>query len=180
MNPLRTINIKGKPYVEVVERLKAFRENFPDYALTTEVVQLTPDYVVLNAIITDPNGRIVASGLAQEDRTSSMINKTSYVENCESSAWGRALGNFGIGLQTAIATADEMAMAIAKQQAGINLQPVRQVYDDLLAEYDLLLSQLPEAYQKNLQSNPNWELQKIKNGITYLKTQLSQLNPNNQ
>ena len=81
---LKTINIKGKPYVEVVERLRVFRENFADHCLTTEVVQLTPDFVVLNAVITDPTGRVVATGLAQEDRTSSNINKTSYVENCES------------------------------------------------------------------------------------------------
>ena len=176
MTNLKTINIKGKPYVEVVERIKYFREHFADHCLTTEVVQLTPDFVVLNAIITDPNGRVVATGLAQEDRTSSMINKTSYVENCESSAWGRALGNFGIGLQTAIATADEMQMALAKQQAGINLQPTQQVMDNLFAEYNSLLAQLPDSFQKNLQSNPNWTLAKIQNGIIYLKQQLNNLN----
>ena len=96
MHQFKTTNIKGKPYVEVAERLKYFRANFAEYALTTEVVQLTPDFCVLNAIITDTSGRIVASGMAQEDRTSSAINKTSYVENCETSAWGRALANLPI------------------------------------------------------------------------------------
>ena len=62
-------------------------------------------------------GDIVATGHAQEDKASSNINKTSYVENCETSAVGRALGFLGIGIETSIATADEVAMAIAKQEA---------------------------------------------------------------
>ena len=58
---------------------------------------------------------IVAQGMAQEDRTSSMINKTSYVENCETSAVGRCLGFLGIGVEDSIASAEEVEMAIAKQ-----------------------------------------------------------------
>ncbi|NBW22632.1 MAG: hypothetical protein EBR82_83275, partial [Caulobacteraceae bacterium] len=73
----------------------------------------------------------------------------------------------------AIATADEMQMALAKQQAGINLQPTQQVMDNLFAEYNSLLAQLPDSFQKNLQSNPNWTLSKIQNGIIYLKQQLN-------
>ena len=56
-----------------------------------------------------------ASGHAEERRGSSFINKTSYVENCETSAWGRALGNFGIGLDTSVASYDEVANAIKNQ-----------------------------------------------------------------
>ena len=62
-------------------------------------------------------GETIAQGMAQEDRTSSRINQTSYVENCETSAVGRALGFLGIGIETSIATADEVDMAIAKQDA---------------------------------------------------------------
>ena len=47
----------------------------------------------------------------------SFINKTSYVENCETSAWGRALANFGIGLGTSVASADEVANAIENQKS---------------------------------------------------------------
>jgi hypothetical protein len=53
--------------------------------------------------------------MAQEDKSSSRINQTSYVENCETSAVGRALGFLGIGIETSIATADEVGMAIAKE-----------------------------------------------------------------
>ena len=60
-------------------------------------------------------GRVLANGLAEEFKGSTFINKTSYVENCETSAWGRALGNLGIGLETSVASADEMQNAIANQ-----------------------------------------------------------------
>ena len=56
-----------------------------------------------------------ATGFAQEDKSSSYINKTSYVENCETSAWGRALANLGIGIDTSIASSNEVAIAIGKQ-----------------------------------------------------------------
>lgn len=113
---MKTVNIKGKEYVEVNERLKEFRNNFKDYSLTTEIIELTPDYCVLKAVITDEKGIIRATGLAQESRDSSYINKTSYIENCETSAWGRALGNFGIGIDSAICTADELLMALNAQK----------------------------------------------------------------
>ena len=112
---MKTVNIKGKEYVEVNERLKEFRNNFKDYSLTTEIIELTPEYCVLKAVITDDKGVIRATGLAQETRESSYINKTSYVENCETSAWGRALGNFGIGIDSAICSADELIIALDAQ-----------------------------------------------------------------
>lgn len=117
---MKTVNIKGKEYVEVNERLKEFRNNFKDYSLTTEVVELTPEYCVLKAVITDDKGIIRATGLAQESRESSFINKTSYVENCETSAWGRALGNFGIGIDSAICSADELIIALDAQSQQKN------------------------------------------------------------
>ena len=116
MNELKTIEIKGKPYVMVNERIKAFRQDYPNLALVSEIVHLDPDSCVIKASVIDENGRVLATGFAQEDKTSSMINKTSYVENCETSAWGRALGNLGIGIDVSIASAEEMQIAVAKQE----------------------------------------------------------------
>ena len=112
---MKTVNIKGKNYVMVNERIKHFRENFKDWSLTSELVSLTDDSCVIKAIVSDENGRVMATGFAQENRESSMINKTSFVENCETSAWGRALGNLGIGIDDSIASAEEVDMAIKKQ-----------------------------------------------------------------
>ena len=114
---MKTINIKGKPYVMVNDRIKTFRESdqYKDWSLISEIVELKDDSCVIKAIIMDDKGVIRATGLAQEDKMSSLINKTSFVENCETSAWGRALGNLGIGIDDSIASAEEVSIAIAKQ-----------------------------------------------------------------
>ncbi len=112
---MKSIDIKGKKYVTVNERLLYFRENFKGYTLTSNIYELTEDRVVMEAVITDPNDRIVATGYAYEDKDSTFINKTSFIENCETSAWGRALANFGIGIEESVASADEVVTAIAQQ-----------------------------------------------------------------
>lgn len=114
---MKTIDIKGKKYVQVNERLKWFRENVDGYGLITEIIQLDENSCTMQAKIVSKDGFVVAMGTAHEERDdkASMVNKTSYVENCETSAWGRALGNFGIGIDESIATADEVLRAIAKQ-----------------------------------------------------------------
>ena len=109
---MKTVNIKGKNYVEVNERLKYFREHFKGYSLLTDIVELSEERVVIKAKIISEEGVEVANGLAYELAGSSFINKTSYIENCETSAWGRALANFGIGLDNSVASADEVSQAI--------------------------------------------------------------------
>jgi len=118
MHQFKTTNIRGKQYVEVNQRLLYFR-TCPDYtgfSLETEIVNLSDESVTMKAIVKDPQGRIIATGYAQEDRSASPINKTSYVENCETSAWGRCMANLGLGLDTAIASAEEVQNAINAQE----------------------------------------------------------------
>lgn len=113
----KTTNIKGKQYVEVNERIKYFRSH-PDYAgwsMSSEIVAMDAESCVIRAEIRDDQWTLRATGFAQEDKSSSYINKTSYVENCETSAWGRALASLGIGIDTSIASSNEVSMAIAKQ-----------------------------------------------------------------
>lgn len=121
---MEAIVIKGKKYVMVNERLKAFREEHKEWSLISDVVSLTEEICVIKASILDENGRVIATGLAQEDRQSSMINNTSYVENCETSAWGRALANLGYGIDTSVASANEVAMAIEKQELNETLDVI--------------------------------------------------------
>lgn len=116
----KTTNIKGKEYVEVNERIKFFRldEQYQGYCLESELVHLTNETVCVKAVIKDASDRIVATGLAYEEKGASRINSTSYVENCETSAWGRALANLGIGIDTSIASSMEVANAIANQKSS--------------------------------------------------------------
>ena len=113
---MKTINIKGKDYITVNERLKEFRNTFKDYSLTTEIIELGQDNCTMKATITDDKGVVRATGFAREVIAKSPINKFAFVENCETSAIGRALGNFGIGIDTAICTADELLMKMAQEQ----------------------------------------------------------------
>jgi hypothetical protein len=114
---LKTTNIKGKEYVQVNERIIALRKlpEYRGYSIETEMVAIDSDMCVMKATIRNASGAVAATGFAQEDRSASMINKTSYVENCETSAVGRALGFLGIGVESSIATAEEVSLAIAKQ-----------------------------------------------------------------
>lgn len=112
---LPVINIKGKNYVMVKDRVKAFREHFPDFAIITEIISLTDESVTIKATIEDSDGRKIATGHAQELKSASNINKTSYVENCETSAIGRAIGLMGIGIDDSFGSADEVANAMMNQ-----------------------------------------------------------------
>jgi hypothetical protein len=113
---MKTVDIKGREYVMVNERIKFFRDNYRGYALLSEIVDLTDDRCVIKATILNPEGAPVANGIAYENQGSTFINKTSYIENCETSAWGRALGNMGIGVDASIASAEEVQNAIANQK----------------------------------------------------------------
>ena len=118
MCKLKTVNIKGKEYVEVNERLKAFRTlpEYKGYSLETEIHSLENGVITMKATIKDADGNVKATGYAQEKESSSFINKTSFVENCETSAWGRALRNLGIGIDTSVASAEEVKNAIENQK----------------------------------------------------------------
>jgi|TARA_R100001530_G_scaffold134774_1_gene110335 hypothetical protein len=115
MVKLKTINIKGKNYVTVNERIKYFREHFTGYSLTSEITHINESGVIIKAELRDPEGNVLATGIGHEKQGSSFINKTSFIENCETSAWGRCLGNFGIGIDESVASADEVANAIKNQ-----------------------------------------------------------------
>ena len=108
----KTGNVKTTQYAMVTERIKGFRNICPDGSITTEIISLVDGVVTMKATITDETGKVIATGLAQEKETSSFINKTSFIENCETSAVGRALGFAGIGVDGSMASAEEVANAI--------------------------------------------------------------------
>lgn len=174
---MKTINIKGKPYVMVNERIKEFREKYEGWSLVTELVSCDENSCIMKASVIDDAGNIVATGFAQEDRASSTINKTSYVENCETSAWGRALANLGIGIDESIASAEEVSIAIAKQELDLDDytfangkyagQDVKQVLklDRQYIEWVALKSNYPEAVKslcvKILEQQPQKEIVEV-------------------
>lgn len=115
---MKTIDIKGKAYVTVAERIKAFRASHQGYRLITEMLSCDDRECIFKASVINSEGVVVSTGHAYEKENSSYINKTSYIENCETSAIGRALGTFGIGIDSDIATADEVINSKLQQLDG--------------------------------------------------------------
>jgi hypothetical protein len=112
---MKTVNIKGKEYVEVNERIAHLRNNYKTAQLLTEIISNENGVCVMKATLYIDD-KIVSTGHAYEKEDSTYINKTSYIENCETSAVGRCLGNYGIGINSSIASADEVVNAINQQQ----------------------------------------------------------------
>tara|TARA_S200002703_G_C3775816_1_gene238891 strand:+ start:79 stop:579 length:501 start_codon:yes stop_codon:yes gene_type:complete len=112
---MQTVNIKGKKYVEVHERVTHLRNNYKTAQLLTEIISNNNGMCVMKATLYIDD-KIVSTGHAYEKEDSNYINKTSYIENCETSAVGRCLGNYGIGINSSIASADEVMNAINKQE----------------------------------------------------------------
>ena len=115
---MKTINISGKKYVTVNERLIYFRqqEQFKNWQIVEEIVSLDEKEGIFKCSINDTEGNIVSTAHTQEYRDSSKVNKTSFVENGFTSALGRALGYLGIGIDTAIASEDEVKIARNNQK----------------------------------------------------------------
>ena len=119
------VNIRGKEYKTVALRVQEFRSDFPEHSLVTDIVKIDDDQCIIKASIykiTDTgDGVVIATGHAQEFRKASQINGTSYVENCETSAIGRALASLGIG-GTEFASANEVVNAIYQQSNPVKEQ----------------------------------------------------------
>lgn len=108
-----------RAYETVAERLRKFREKYPvnsGWQLITEMEFPLATTILCRAKIISPDGKIVATGTAEEVRGSSHINKTSAVENAETSAIGRALFTAGFG-GGEFCSADELLAALKRQEA---------------------------------------------------------------
>lgn len=116
---IKTTPIQGKDYAEVNQRIKAFRMLFPEGFITTEIKSLENGVVIFQATVGyyDENGNavVLGTGTAYEKENSTFINKTSYLENAETSSVGRALGMAGFGIDTSIASAEEVQNARLNQ-----------------------------------------------------------------
>ena len=117
---MESIKIQGKEYITVNERIKEFRKLHPNGQILNQIMANADGQVMFQCkIIVD--GVLVATAHAYEKEGSSFINKTSYIENCETSAVGRALGLFGIGIDTSIASAEEVGNAVKQQKEDFQL-----------------------------------------------------------
>jgi len=104
---INSMKIGNKDYATVNERVKAFRKVYPNGSVETEIEDLTDTAVRMKAQIRDEKGDIIATGRASEIKKG-MVNSTSMIENCETSAVGRALGFAGFGIDNGIASGEDI------------------------------------------------------------------------
>ncbi len=113
------VNIHGKEYVTVAERVHAFREKYGDSGyIRTDLLQ-HDDRIVMKATV-GVGDFCMGEGHAEEKRGSSQINRTSALENCETSCIGRALAASGFGVEQQYASGDEVKQAIHQQSEDLN------------------------------------------------------------
>ena len=184
---INTMDIKGKNYAPVNERIKAFRSVYPTGFITTDILyhddgtilmKATAGYYI-NILDSETNTYIqqkviLGTGTAQEEKDSSFINKTNYVENAETSAIGRCLAMCGFGIDNSIASAEEVKNAKeqdAKKEELLKLeleehQKLEEELDRLIVakniDYDLLVAKY-NTNDIHLMDN-----RKLKNAIEHI------------
>lgn len=114
---LESIPLGKSEYVMVKTRLQYFRKHYEHATIDTDHVHFDGESVMCKAKIY-VDGKLVATGMAHEEKSKNHINATSFVEVCETSAVGRALGMMGIGITNSVATYDEVKNAIEQQEAN--------------------------------------------------------------
>jgi len=130
---IQVADIKGKGYAPVNQRIKAFRMVHPCGRIVTEMLKNDKDMCIFRCIVYDADMKTLATGTAYETPNSTYINKTSYIENCETSAVGRALGFAGFGIDASIASKEEVENANRKQDdiARRERDEIRRKIDEL-------------------------------------------------
>lgn len=110
-------NFNLDDYVQVNERIEKFYEKYPEGSIQTEIIANENGVVIFKAYAyRDKEDTRPATGHAMEKEGSSYINKTSHIENCETSAVGRALAMLGFEIKKSVASREEVENAKLQQE----------------------------------------------------------------
>ena len=159
MNDRRDISREDrlKDYVEVNVRIEKFYEKYPNGRIITEILSWENGVVVMKAsVYRDMNDEVPsATGHAYEKEGSTFINKTSALENCETSAVGRALAMLGFEIRKSVASREEVANAMLNQEQEEPPEPPA----TLKAKY--------EAGKGSMEGFDEWVARQKEKGMTY-------------
>lgn len=176
-----TLDVKGKDYAEVNQRIKAFRMVYPEGFITTKMLSNENGIVVFKAEVGyhltfwditsgqfDMRCITLGTGTAYEKEGSTFINKTSYIENCETSAVGRALAMAGFGIDTSIASAEEVQNAIAQQNEKLeDKAPLIQKMHELIIEHELDYEKILRKFK--VKKDVDMTIEQLQNAISVLE-----------
>lgn len=164
-NLIQKIDFKGKKYGEVTERIKAFRYVYPQGTIETELLsndgEIGKRTCIFKAKVYNEQGYLLGSGTAYEQEGNSYINKTSYIENCETSAVGRALSMAGFSIGTTVMSYEEISNADLQQEL---LQPITEVNLKVLQGLIKQCDEKKIAYQNILTENSITDLKELNKG----------------
>ena len=171
-----SVNIHGKQYRTVAERINLFYERFGKMhtQIITEIVKDDGNIIQVKATInvddrTDSKNAVslLGTGYAEEDRSKGRINSTSALENCETSAIGRALASIGLGGEE-YASANEVENARYQQeQKKITVndgsqfdqtqkKPNQDLVEALENDKPILNGTVDQAMKKMTNGNSSW------------------------
>jgi hypothetical protein len=124
-------------YETVEERLVKFWKDHPDGQIHTKLLDSTSSRFIVEASIfrTEADARPWTTGLAEETVQGRGVNATSALENCETSAIGRALANAGYATKGKRASREEMSKVAASQQVKAKVEEVKAKMADTSKEY---------------------------------------------
>jgi hypothetical protein len=168
---IKTIDVKGKNYAEVNQRIKAFRMIYPMGTIETELLNNENSVCIIKAKVYC-DGILLGTGLAYEKENSTFINKTSYIENCETSAVGRALGMCGFGIDTSIASAEEILNAITNQPKQVTDKKLKLMveFNNMLTDTDTDFEVLKEHYK--IKSNADMTEEQLEDAILIMSKKI--------
>lgn len=169
------INIHGKEYKTVALRVNEFHGLKTGHGIITEIIARDEVQVCMVARIVDEAGRVLATGHAEEFRKSGNINRTSALENCETSAIGRALAAYGLG-GSEFASANEVQGAIAQQNAMATPAKVAAI-TAFIENGQVQLHHLEQAFgHANVSQLLDIEADRIINGVQQAVAQQENIN----
>jgi hypothetical protein len=107
-------------YETVAQRLVRWWTEYPDGRIITSIHHYDGSTIIMRAECYNNDDRLIATGYAEEVFGNSPVNKTSFLENCETSAIGRAISNSRIGHTGERASFTEM-----EKVNRVNSEPAR-------------------------------------------------------
>lgn len=172
---IQMMDIKGKQYAQVPERIRVFRMLYPEGFIKTDLISVEDGICIMKGTAgfyaDDGAERILAEAYAYEREDSSYINKTSFIENCCTSVTGRVLGKIGIGSDTSVASYEEVTNAIAQQEADKKISAIHaKALANLLAEEGIPAEYVCGGYKvKNLSDLTEGQHTQIAQNIKKIK-----------
>ena len=136
-----------KDYITVNERIEKFYEKYPEGRIVPEIISWNDGVVLMKATVyrNFEDSNPIAVGHAYEREGSSFINKTSALENCETSAVGRALALAGFEIKKSICSREEVENA-KLQQAQLERKEAKKPSEAQIKRYSALFNNMKEYY----------------------------------